>query len=456
MMDTLTAARAVQGRLIGTPINFTRVTSDTRQIAQGDLFVALKGERFDGHDFVSQAFAAGAVAAIVAEKRASHLSGTLIAVADPLRALAALAAYWRGRYTLPVAAVVGSNGKTTTKEMIATIFRAAVTPAHVLATAGNLNNAIGLPLTVLSLRSDHALAVLEIGMNHRGETRELAAVAQPTIAVITNAQREHQEFMRSVADVAAEHADLVHALPAGGMAVINGDDAHADVWRDAARAANARTLQFGFSKDAAVTATFALRGTGSDLTLSTPLGRIETTLSVPGRFMIMNALGATAVALAAGVAPAAIARGLADFRAVSGRLAARSTARGALVIDDTYNANPDSVRAAIDVLAAAPGQKWLVLGDMGEVGTQGPAFHREVGEYARAAGIDRLLATGVLVAESISAFGVGAMHAPTVEALAQQLVDEADAGVTVLVKGSRFMRMERVVAALTGESGSAH
>ena len=457
MMDTVAAARAVQGRIAGSPVVFARVTTDSRAVARGDLFVALKGEHFDGHDFVAQAFADGAAAALVAADRAATLAGNLIEVPDPLAALGALARHWRAGFDLPVVAVVGSNGKTTTKEMIATIFREAVGGQHVLATAGNFNNAIGLPLTLLRLRGAHRLAVVEIGMNHRGETAELAAIAQATIAVVANAQREHQEFMRTVAEVAAEHADAVRALPEGGVAVLNADDEYVDVWREAARAANAAICEFGVARRADVTARLSLRADGSDLQLRTPAGDAAVTLAVPGRHMAANALAATAAALAAHVSLPAIVRGLGQFRPLPGRLATFASAHGVHVIDDSYNANPDSVRAAIDVLAHAAGKRWLALGDMGEVGAQGPAFHREVGEYARAAGIEGLCAVGESAAAAVAAFGAAAAHFATVDDHAAFIVAQAGRGDTVLVKGSRFMRMERVVAALTGgNAGDGH
>ena len=454
MMDTAAAASAVHGRVVGSPVTFARVTTDSRAIADGDLFVALKGERFDGHDYVAQALAAGAAAAIVAEERAPSFAGNLIAVADPQRALEALAQQWRSRFDLPVAAVCGSNGKTTTKEMIATIFRAAVGTAHVLATSGNLNNAIGLPLTLLRLRDSHELAVIEIGMNHRGETAELAAIARPTVVVVTNAQREHQEFMQSVAEVAAEHADAIAALPPGGVAVVNADDQYADVFNAAARDANASIIEFGITRRAAVTANVTLAANLSHLTLKTPAGDATLTLAVPGAHMVANALAATAAALAVHVPLPAIVEGLAAFRALEGRLSMREERSGVRVIDDSYNANPDSVRAAIDVLASASGRRWLVLGDMGEVGAMGPAFHREIGAYARKAGIERLLALGELTEATVEAFGDGGAHCADIDALTAQLAGEAAAGDTILVKGSRFMRMERVVAALAGDNGA--
>jgi UDP-N-acetylmuramoyl-tripeptide--D-alanyl-D-alanine ligase len=453
MMDTATAARAVGGRLVGASVHFSRVTTDSRKLSSGDLFVALSGERFDGHDFVAAAFDRGAVAALVAAQRAPAISGSLIAVPDPGKALLALAAHWRRQFGVPVVVVVGSNGKTTVKEMLVSILGAHFGAAQVLATEGNLNNAIGLPLTLLGLRSAHRVAVIELGMNHRGETAELAAVAQPTVALVNNAQREHQEFMRTVGEVAAEHADLIYALPPGGIAVVNADDPFVDVWREAAhRRPGVSVVEFGLAHAAAVRARLAPSAAGSTMMLSTPAGDATIALAVPGRHTAANALAAATAALVLGMPPEAIVRGLETFRAVSGRLSAMRAVSGAAVIDDTYNANPDSVRAAIDVLGGAPSPKWLVLGDMGEVGVQGPAFHREVGAFARASGIDRLLTTGALAAEAGAAFGAGADHFATVDALAAHVVATAGPDVTVLVKGSRFMRMERVVAALTGRS----
>jgi UDP-N-acetylmuramoyl-tripeptide--D-alanyl-D-alanine ligase len=457
MMDTPTAAAAMQGRAMGPAVAFERVATDTRTLQPGDLFVALKGERFDGHDFVADALRQGAVAALVDEAHANAFDGALIAVPDTLRALGALAAHWRRRVDLPVVAISGSNGKTSTKEMLAAVFRAAVGSGRVAATSGNLNNEIGVPLTVLTLRAHHRLAVFELGMNHRGETRALAAIVAPTIALVTNAQREHQEFMRSVAEVAEEHADAVAALPPGGVAVVNADDPHAEVWRTAARSARATVATFGLARGADVGGSFELHADRSEIEIRTPEGAFAVTLHVPGRHMVANALAAATAARAAGVTHEAIARGLSAFRPLAGRLVPRTSTHGAVVIDDTYNANPDSVRAAIDVLAAAPGERWLALGDMGEVGEQGPAFHREIGAYARDFGVARLFAAGELAREAAQAFGEGATHYESVDALAAAIETAATRGVTVLVKGSRFMRMERVVAALTGAAaGGAH
>jgi len=457
MMDTATAARAVGGRLIGANVTFRAVNTDSRAVTAGDLFVALAGERFDGHAFVPAAFAQGAAAAVVGVAQAPGLAGDLIAVPDPQKALGQLAAYWRARLALPLALVVGSNGKTTVKEMTAAILRAQFGADAVHATSGNLNNAIGLPLTLLRMTPAHRVAVVELGMNHRGETRELAAIAAPTIVVVNNAQREHQEFMASVAEVADEHADALRALRSDGVAVLNADDPYLPLWQAAAAERGARVVTFGLADAADVTAASKVRADGSDVALRAPEGEVRFTLPVPGRHMVGNALAAAATARALGASLPAIGRGLAAFRPVVGRLVAQRLPNGALVIDDTYNANPDSVRAAIDVLAAAAGVTWLVLGDMGEVGAEGPAFHREVGAYAKERGITRLLATGELAREAVGAFGAGGTHYAEIDALADAARQDAHAGVTLLVKGSRFMRMERVVAALAGTPcGAAH
>jgi UDP-N-acetylmuramoyl-tripeptide--D-alanyl-D-alanine ligase len=463
MMDTATAARAIGGALSGPNVTFERVTTDSRSLKAGDLFVALQGERFDGHDFVAQAFAGGAVAAVVATGRAgslaAHSAGSLLAVPDPLAALGGLAAFWRRRFVLPVVAVVGSNGKTTVKEMIAAILRAEFGADAVLATVGNFNNQVGLPLMVLSLRAAHRVAVFEIGMNHSGETAALAGIAQPTIALINNAQREHQEFMRSVADVAAEHAAALNALPTDGIAAFNADDDYAQFWngvvdRRNAEGAGITVRDFGLRAPAVVSARCRAEPWGSLVDVETPGGGMSFELRAPGRHNVANAVAAIAAATAAGASVAAAQRGLSAFRPLAGRLEAKTAAEGAAVIDDTYNANPDSVRAAIAVLARAGGKRWLVLGDMGEVGNQGIAFHREIGEHARAAGIDRLLTTGELAAHAVAAFGPGGEHFGDINALIAatdaKLRANGAASVTLLVKGSRFMRMERVVAALTG------
>ena len=461
MMDAATAARAIDGALRGPNAWFSGVSTDSRALAPGDLFVAIKGDKFDGHDFVSQAFDRGAAAAIVAVDRAAELGGamrnaaaqTMLCVADPIKALGALAKFWRRRFSLPVAGIVGSNGKTTVKEMTAAILRIEFGADKVLATTGNLNNEIGLPLTILRLRPMHAAAAIEIGMNHHGETATLCAIAQPTIGVINNAQREHQEFMKSVGDVAAEHASVLGALPDDGCAVVNADDDFAVFWREvvARRNADGASLvvrDFGLRAPAAISARCETQAWGSSVEVTTPEGAAAFELKVPGRHNVSNALAAIAAATAAGARIGAAAPALTAFRPISGRLHAHIGINGATIIDDTYNANPDSVKAAIAVLASAAGAKWLVLGDMGEVGDRGPAFHREIGEYARTAGVDRLLAVGELATHAVAAFGPGGKHYADQASLVHELNAVLERGTTVLVKGSRFMAMERVVEGL--------
>jgi len=469
MMDAAMAAQAIAGKLHGDSAMFHGVATDTRTLVPGDLFVAIQGQRFDGHDFVRQAFERGAAAAIVAADRVAELPqsvagggpGPVLAVDDPIEALGALAAFWRRRFSIPIAAVVGSNGKTTVKEMIAAIMRAHFGAERILSSAGNLNNAIGLPLTLLRLRESHVAAAVEIGMNHPGETLALAKIALPTVGVINNAQREHQEFMKSVADVAAEHASLLGAMADGGVAVINADDDFAPFWRDVvarrnAEGANIALRDFGLRAAAAVTARYRSEGWGSVVEAISPEGSVEFALRLPGRHNVANALAAIAAAGAVGASLHASARALASFQPIAGRLQTSAAVGGATIIDDTYNANPDSVRAAVAVLAERRNAKWLVLGDMGEVGDQGVAFHREIGEYARAAGVDRLLTAGELASHVVDAFGPGGTHFDNVDSLAAELRSSLTPDVTVLVKGSRFMRMERVVAAISAIKRREH
>jgi UDP-N-acetylmuramoyl-tripeptide--D-alanyl-D-alanine ligase len=455
MMSVSAATQALGGRAEGADVRFTSVSTDTRTLQHGALFVALRGERFDGHDYLAAARTAGAVAAMVEEsgaERARAAGLSAFVVADTRRGLGALARHWRSGFRIPLVAVVGSNGKTTVKEMIASCLRAHFGASRVLATPGNLNNDIGVPLTLLGLREAHRCAVVEIGMNHPGETAYLAGLAQPTVAVINNAQREHQEFMKSVAEVAAEHGAVLAALPPDGVAVINAEDDHAGYWRGVAGARPIR--DFGVGRKASVRGTYRPGAEGAELEIVTPEGRVAASLHVAGLHNVRNALAAAAAATAVGAGLRAVADGLASFRAVKGRLQRRIGRNGATVIDDTYNANPDSVRAAIDVLAQADPPRTLVLGDMGEVGAQGTAFHEEVGVYARQSGIERLLALGPLARHAVTAFGAGAEHFESTGELSRRLLGILVPGMTVLVKGSRFMRMEQVVGEITEEAAA--
>jgi UDP-N-acetylmuramoyl-tripeptide--D-alanyl-D-alanine ligase len=446
MMLLSEAARALGANVIGRDVRFTSVSTDSRTIEAGALFVALRGERFDGHEYLGAARESGAAAAMV-ERVGGHAGAAaglpLVAVGDSRLALGALAKHWRNRFAIPVIAVVGSNGKTTVKEMLAAALRAHFGERQVLATLGNLNNDVGLPLSALRLREEHAVAVLEIGMNHPGETGYLAGIARPTVAVINNAQREHQEFMKSVEEVAAEHAAVLRALPNDGIAVLNRDDTYYDYW--VGIAGKRRVRSFGTGPAADVRAVYRLGPATSEIEIAADGARAAATLQMPGVHSVRNALAAAAAALAAGADLQAVARGLASFRAVKGRLQFKPGRNGVLVIDDTYNANPDSARAAVDVLAASERPRVLILGDMGEVGAQGEAFHAELGRYAKASGVDRMLVVGPLGRAAARAFGAGGEHFDSVEAVIARAQGLTALKGTMLVKGSRFMRMERVV-----------
>ena len=436
------------------------ISTDSRTIESGSLFIALKGERFDAHQFLEAVSAAGASAALIEDEQECPNQLPAVCVADTRIGLGDFAAAWRQQFTLPLVVVTGSNGKTTVKEMIAAIFSVAVGKEATLVTPGNLNNDIGLPLTVLRLREYHRLAVLELGMNHPGETAYLANIAKPTIALINNAQREHQEFMQTVDAVALEHADAIASLPLDGVAVFPAGTPFSMDWRK--KANGRRSIDFALNGPAAVSGALLEDGT---LEIKTSEGIIQVKLSVLGEHNLRNALAAAAVALAAKVDLEAIRLGLESFQAVGGRMMANQLG-ACLLIDDSYNANPDSVRAAIDALSQASQKTCLVLGDMGEVGSKGPEFHYEVGAYAAERGIQHLWVLGEQTQSSVRGFNefngrIGnsntAIHFETIDALNARVATVADLfseGVSpsqpyaVLVKGSRFMRMERAVSAL--------
>jgi UDP-N-acetylmuramoyl-tripeptide--D-alanyl-D-alanine ligase len=429
---------------------FQRVHSDTRTLRPGDLFVALKGDRFDAHALLGEAKHQGAVAAL-AQRGLAEAGLPGLQVQDTQAALEQLAAAWRARFHLPLIAVTGSNGKTTVTQMIAQVLRA-WHGAGAFATEGNYNNHIGLPLTLLRLRQDdacwHRAGVVELGMNHPGEIARLAQIAAPTIALVNNAQREHQEFMASVEAVALENGAAIQALGAAGTAVYPADDDHAPLWH---RLAGARPqLTFALQGAADVTTDALSVEDHWALVLHTPAGSVSLSLRLAGQHNVRNALAAAACALAAGAPIDAIRRGLEAFEPVKGRSQMkRATLHGVRIalIDDSYNANPDSVRAAIDVLATMHAPRLLLLGDMGEVGARGPAFHAEVGAYARERGIEHLWCAGAMSADAARAFGSAARHFADVPALIAA-TPALPAAASVLVKGSRFMQMERVVQAL--------
>lgn len=427
-------------------IGFATVSTDTRTIAPGALFVALRGERFDGHDYVAAAREAGAAAALVERPVEAELPQVI--VADSKRALGVAAAQWRARFTLPVIAVAGSNGKTTVTQMIASILAALHGDKGRLATRGNLNNDIGVPLMLWQLGRQHRAAVFELGMNHTGEIAYLAQLVRPTVALVNNAQREHQEFLQSVEATAYENGEVIAALPlsADGVAVFPADDPCTAIWRQLA--GTRRVVDFALDTDAVVTATYTLHADGARLSMATPVGLINVELAVGGLHNVRNALAATACAIGVGADAGSIAAGLRAFQPVSGRGARLRTSEGALLIDDSYNANPDSVRAAIDLLAGFEGERVLVLGDMGEVGGRGADFHREIGAYARERGIETVVALGSMALDTVAQFGDGGTHCADIDAVLATVRPRLGPSVTVLVKGSRFMRMERVVQAL--------
>ncbi|WP_031360690.1 UDP-N-acetylmuramoyl-tripeptide--D-alanyl-D-alanine ligase [Caballeronia sordidicola] len=433
-------------------VAFDRVSTDSRTAGPGDLFIAIKGDRFDAHNFLPQVAQRG-IAAVLVTHTPDDFAVPAIKVKDTRVALGALAHGWRKRFTIPLIAVTGSNGKTTVKEMIASILAAAVGENARLATAGNFNNDIGLPLTLFRLNETHKLAVIELGMNHPGETETLGKIAAPTVAVVNNAQREHQEFMATVEAVALEHASVIHALGANGTAVFPADDKYASIWRVAAT--GNPILDFALHTDASqIEAAVTGKLVGATLTINTPQGALEVALQVLGEHNARNALAATAAAIAANVSLDAVKRGLEAFEPVKGRLQVKRAVlkpiEGATVIDDTYNSNPDSMRAAIDVLASQPSPRVLVMGDMGEVGDQGPAFHREVGTYAAQRGIDVLYALGDASIDSSKVFGPAGQHFTDITSLIAALTGAGfGPDATFLVKGSRFMQMERVVDAVT-------
>ena len=448
MLTLKQAAAAIGASVQGKDVTFTAVTTDSRAVAAGDLFVALKGERFDAHDFVGRAIAQGAVAALVARSEADKHADEwkdlpLILVDDTRLALGKLAEFWRKQQRIKLAAVTGSNGKTTVKEMLAAILREAAGQDAVLATEGNLNNDIGMPLTLLKLREQHRFAVIEMGMNHPGEIDYLTKIAHPDVALINNAGAAHLAGLGSVEAVARAKGEIFSGLASDGVAVINADDAFAALWKNLASAHT--IVEFGLDHPAQVSADCQPGPLDSELKLRTPAGECQVKLPVPGLHNVRNALAAAAAASALGIGNEAISAGLQKFTAVKGRLQRKPGLHGATLIDDTYNANPASVKAALAVLASMPGKKILVLGDMGELGPDASALHRELGAAAKQMGVDILLCHGDICRATAAEFGANAWFFERIEELLADLENLLAPDVTVLVKGSRFMQMERVI-----------
>jgi len=440
------AADALGAHWAGEDVMLQGISTDTRTLQAGQLFVALHGPNFDGHDYLAEAKAKGAAACMV-EKPVANCSALF--VGDTRLALGQLARAWRRHFTMPLIAVTGSNGKTTVKEMLASIF---VQLGDVLATRGNLNNDIGVPLTLLGLDSSHTSAVVELGANHAGEIAYLTALAEPNVAVITNAAAAHLEGFGTLKGVANAKGEIFQGMKDDGTAIINADDEFVSLWRGLAK--DKKVLSFGLQNKADITAQWQAGDHGSQIHVSTPAGKVKLQLALLGQHNVMNALAAIAAAQAAGVKLTTIKAGLEVMQPVAGRLQLKAGIRGSRIIDDTYNANPASLAAAIEVLAGFTGKHILVLGDMGELGDEAKELHAEAGRFARAHGVDRLVTVGPMAAAAAVAFGKGAQQCDNHEDVSNALKVDVGADVTVLVKGSRLSRMERVVQRL--ESGGTN
>jgi UDP-N-acetylmuramoyl-tripeptide--D-alanyl-D-alanine ligase len=451
MMALSQAASALGARHLGADGGFSRVITDSRALQYGDLFVALKGKRFDGHNFVTKAAELGAAGVLVSRPLPAIVISQIV-VPDTRVALGTLGAYWRSRFSLPLLALTGSNGKTTVKEMLRSILTAASGDREaVLATEGNLNNDIGVPLTLLRLRGHHLFAVIEMGMNHPGEIDYLARLAAPDVALVINAGTAHIGELGSREAIAQAKGELISALKPEGIACVNMHDRFGAYWRELA--GKRRVIGFGIMPEDEVHADFS----ADTFSLSCGSETVSVRLRVAGEHNQRNALAAAAGAVALGIPMSVIRPGLEQFAGVAGRLQRLQGENGALVINDSYNANPDSVRAAIDVLAKQPGKRILVLGDMGELGAEAAQMHAELGTYAQHAGVDALFAVGELTQHTVIQMGANAWHFENVDDLVEELVKLMAPNVTVLVKGSRFMKMERVLEKIAvGFDGGQH
>jgi len=443
-MQLSEAARVLEGRCSGADVGFCGLSTDTRRLVPGSLFFALRGPNFDGHAYVDAAREQGAVAAAVNRRCDSPLPQ--LEVDDTRLALGRLAAHWRSRFQLPVIAITGSNGKTTVRAMTEAILSRC---GRTLSTQGNLNNDVGLPLTLARLDAADEFAVLEMGANHPGEIDYLAGIAQPSIAVVTNAGPAHLEGFGDLEGVARAKGEVFARLGPDGLAVINADDAFAPLWRELA--GHCQVIEFGLRANVPVTAEWCGDATGSQVSLVTPQGGTELRLPLPGRHNVMNALAATAVAQAAGAGLDAVRTGLESLQPVAGRFNIYRLAGGIVLIDDTYNANPESLQVALEVLAQAEGETWLVLGDMGELGATAADLHAAAGTSARSAGVRRLYSLGELACAAVRSFkGPGGCF-EDLDSLLAALRADLTGPLHILVKGSRRMRMERVIGALRAE-----
>ncbi len=437
------AARWSGAEFFGQDVEFSGIDIDSRRVSPGTLFVALKGAHHDGHDHLDEAQYRGAVAALVVRPVPTSLP--LLIASETVPTLGLLAAAWRRQFQLPVIAVLGSNGKTTVKEFTAAILRQRDGGA-VLATQGNQNNALGVPMNLFRLSSRHRAAVLELGANEHGEIKRLGEIVLPDIAIITNAGLDHLAGFGGCEGAARANGEVFSVMAGNGIVVLNGDDECLPIWRQ--QAGERLCIHFGFKAGVDVRGNWQPRLDGGDLTIESPWGRIQTRLRLMGKHNALNALAAAAACLVLDIEPEAIAAGLAAVRPVAGRLQSRTGVSGASIIDDTYNANPSSLAAALDTLATMPGKKLLVLGDMAELGDETDIWHGWAGQAARAAGVVELFAVGKRARLAAESFGEGAHHLPDGEALVKALLPQLQLGVNVLVKGSRCMVMESVVEEL--------
>jgi UDP-N-acetylmuramoyl-tripeptide--D-alanyl-D-alanine ligase len=443
------AANAMGARYQGEDVQLQGVSTDTRSIKPGELFVALIGPNFDGHDYLTQAREKGALACMVS---VSADDGNELQVEDTRLGLGKLARVWREQLKLPVITVTGSNGKTTVKEMLASILKCKTKMAEaVLATRGNLNNDIGLPLTLLKLNEQHQYAVIEMGANHPGEIKYLSEMAQPDIAVVTNAGAAHLEGFGSLDGVAKAKGEAFTTLRDGATAIVNADDAYYSLWQDMIRKASnsINVVTFGLNKKADVSAHWQATGQGSKLEVRTPQGEFDVKLNLLGEHNVMNALAAVAASIVAGVSIDAIQTGLSSMQVVPGRLELKSGINGSRIIDDTYNANPTSLTAAIRVLKTFPGAHYLALGDMGELGTETKRIHQQAGVDAKNNGVNHLYAVGSMASAAAETFGKNSFVFDTHQTAINSIQNELNTNVTLLVKGSRLSHMEYVVDALT-------
>ena len=439
-------ASITNGKLIGEDINITGVSTDTRKMDEGLLFVALIGESFDPHELIENDQAKKAAAVLV--QREVKTSIPQIIVNDCYKGLQEISASWRKKFSIPVVGVTGSNGKTSVKELIKQIL---ATQGNVLATQGNLNNHIGVPLTLCNLSTKNNFAVIEMGANHAGEIACLAKLAQPNIGVITNIGPAHLEGFGSIDGVARAKAELYANLNPSGVAVVNADDAYRNTWKD--EIDDRMQISFGMEKPADVS---GKQIAGDLVEITTPMGEMRVKPQITGMHAVLNMLAATAVGLAIGVDLEDIKTGIENTQAVKGRLIRVAGLAGATVLDDTYNANPASLAAALDVQAQEPGEHWLVLGDMGELGNESEFMHNKAGEIAKQFGVQRLFAYGELTKHSVKAFGVGAKHFSSHAEIVAALQDELTRDICVLIKGSRAMQLEKIVAGIKSNKVSGN